>query len=119
LVLAGSPPDSGLIDMASAITPGYENVVRVVEQVVDSDIAALSAPARSAAFAVLENHDLARVDVTARVTWRDNGLVARLETDEDVPASVRELAAIKVHAVLRRLAPDAGSVSVSVVPTAR
>jgi hypothetical protein len=116
LVLAGSPPDPRLVDVASAITPGHENVVHVVERVVDADITDLSTAARSTALAVLENHQLPRVDVTARVIRRDNGIIARLETDEDVPASIREVAAIKVHAALKRRAPDAGSVSVSVVP---
>ena len=119
LVLAGSPPDPGLVEVAAALTPGHENVVHVVERVVDADIGDLSRAARATALAVLEHHDLPHVDVTARVIRRDDGLVARLETDEDVSSSIREVAAIRVHATLKRRAPDVGSVSVSVVPPTR
>jgi len=116
LVLAGSSPDPDLVAVAAAVTAGHEHVVAVVEQVADADIGDLSTAARAAALGVLERHGLTRVDVTAHVSRRGNGLVAHLETDEDVAAAVREVAAVQAHAALRRLAPDAGSVSVSVVP---
>jgi hypothetical protein len=117
LVLAGTSPDPSLVAVAAAISPGHENVVHVVEQVVDADVSDLSVAARATALGVLEGHDLPHVDVIARVVRRDNGLVARLEADDDLPAAISEVVAIKVHAALKRGAPDVRSISVSVVPT--
>jgi hypothetical protein len=113
LVLAGGAPDPELVGMASAITPGIDNVVHVVEAMADADISDLSVRSRAAALGVLERHGLNHVDVGATVVRHDNGLVARLEADEAVAPSVREVASIQVHAVLSRLVPDASTISVS------
>ena len=115
LVLAGSAPDATLAGVATAISPGHENVVGVVEAVVDADITELSTVARAATLGVFERHGLTHADIDGWVVRRDNGLVARLVADEEVPRPVREVAAIKVHAELKRLAPDASAISVAVI----
>lgn len=115
LVLAGASPDSTLVGLAAAITPGHEDVVGVVEAVADADITELSTIARAATLGVFERHGLTHADIDGWVVRRDDGLIARLVADEDVPRSVREVAAIKVHAELKRLAPDAAAISVSVI----